>query len=62
MAERLARRHANAGMRTVAVPVEIEPLRYQMIWHPRLDADPAQRWLRDSIRAVANGLPAVANS
>jgi DNA-binding transcriptional LysR family regulator len=60
--ERLACRHAGAGMRIVAVPVEIEPIRYQMIWHPRLDADPAQRWLRDSIRAVANGLPAVANS
>jgi hypothetical protein len=22
------------------------------IWHPRLDADPAQRWLRDTIMAV----------
>ncbi|TGP40343.1 LysR family transcriptional regulator, partial [bacterium M00.F.Ca.ET.230.01.1.1] len=23
-----------------------------MLWHPRLDADPAQRWLRDCVRAV----------
>jgi hypothetical protein len=21
-----------------------------MLWHARLDADPAQRWLRDTIR------------
>jgi len=23
-----------------------------MVWHPRLDQDPAQQWLRDTIRAV----------
>ena len=25
---------------------------YRMFWHPRLDGDPAQRWLRDTVRAV----------
>jgi hypothetical protein len=25
---------------------------YLMAWHPRLDDDPAQRWLRDMIRSV----------
>jgi hypothetical protein len=24
-----------------------------MVWHPRLDQDPAQQWLRDTIRSVA---------
>jgi DNA-binding transcriptional LysR family regulator len=37
----------------VAAPVELEPFHYFMVWHPRLDHDPAQRWLRDTIRSVA---------
>jgi DNA-binding transcriptional LysR family regulator len=37
----------------VAAPVELEPFHYVMVWHPRLDHDPAQRWLRDTIRSVA---------
>jgi DNA-binding transcriptional LysR family regulator len=36
----------------VAAPVELEPFHYFMFWHPRLDHDPAQKWLRDTIRAV----------
>jgi DNA-binding transcriptional LysR family regulator len=37
----------------VAAPVELEPFHYFMFWHPRLDRDPAQQWLRDTIRSVA---------
>src|SRR2546422_3242477 len=37
----------------VAAPVELEPFQYFMFWHPRLDHDPAQQWLRDTIRSVA---------
>ena len=37
----------------VAAPVELEPFQYFMVWHPRLDHDPAQQWLRDTIRSVA---------
>jgi DNA-binding transcriptional LysR family regulator len=37
----------------VAAPVELEPFHYFMVWHPRLDHDPAQQWLRDTIRSVA---------
>ncbi|MGQ4435750.1 hypothetical protein [Streptomyces sp. SAS_260] len=33
-------------------PEEIRPLHYQMAWHPRLDGDLGQRWLRDTVRAV----------
>jgi hypothetical protein len=35
-------------------------MHYFMVWHPRLDHDPAQQWLRDPIRSVATatlGLP-----
>ena len=42
--------------RTLAVtgaPEEIGTLSFAMAWHPRLDGDPAQRWLRDTIRAAA---------
>src|SRR6266566_3091221 len=37
----------------VAAPVELEPFQYFMVWHPRLNHDPAQQWLRDTIRSVA---------
>lgn len=40
-------------LRVVGAPVEVEPMPYLMMWHPRLDDDPAQRWLRDLVRVVA---------
>jgi DNA-binding transcriptional LysR family regulator len=33
----------------VPVPDEIRPMSFAMSWHPRLDDDAAQRWLRDLI-------------
>jgi DNA-binding transcriptional LysR family regulator len=36
----------------VAAPVELEGFHYFMVWHPRLDHDPAQQWLRDMVRSV----------
>jgi DNA-binding transcriptional LysR family regulator len=41
------------ALAVVAAPVELEPFEYVMFWHPRLDHDPAQQWLRDTIRSVA---------
>jgi DNA-binding transcriptional LysR family regulator len=41
------------ALAVVAAPVELEPFQYFMFWHPRLDHDPAQQWLRDTIRSVA---------
>ena len=38
---------------TVKAPAEVEIMPYLMSWHPRLDDDPAQRWLRDLVRIVA---------
>ena len=43
----------NPELRIVKAPPEVEPMPYLMMWHPRLDDDPAQRWLRDLVRVVA---------
>lgn len=50
---RLVAHHAdNLALRLIPAPAEIEPMSYLMSWHPRLDDDPAQQWLRDTIRSV----------
>jgi DNA-binding transcriptional LysR family regulator len=41
------------AVRIVGAPAEIDTMPYLMVWHPRLDDDPAQRWLRDLVRVVA---------
>src|SRR5882672_2503084 len=52
--KRLVDRYADdPALAVVAAPVELEPFDYFMVWHPRLDHDPAQQWLRDTIRSVA---------
>lgn len=33
-------------MHTFSLPVTVAPLTVSLLWHPRLDADPAHRWLR----------------
>ncbi|SEM47318.1 DNA-binding transcriptional regulator, LysR family [Pseudomonas sp. ok272] len=45
-------RHLHAGLHSFALPVPVPALKVSMIWHPRMDADPAHRWLRDCVRAV----------
>ena len=47
----------DTGIRILPAPEEIRPLHYRMAWHPRLDGDLAQRWLRDTVRAVTAELP-----
>ncbi|MFD8612280.1 LysR family transcriptional regulator [Streptomyces sp. NPDC059631] len=50
---RLAERHATAlGLRWFPVPAPLPELEVRLLWHARLDADPAQRWLRETIRAA----------
>lgn len=44
----------DSELRVVRAPSEVEDMPYLMSWHPRLDDDPAQRWLRDLVRIVAN--------
>ncbi len=41
-----------AGMQCFPLPVSIAAITVSLLWHPRLDADPAHRWLRDHVRAV----------
>ncbi len=51
--KRLVDRYADdPALAVVAAPVELEPFDYFMFWHPRLDHDPAQQWLRNTIRSV----------
>ncbi len=42
-----------AGMCSFPLPVSIPELRVSMLWHPRLQADPAHQWLRGCVREVA---------
>jgi DNA-binding transcriptional LysR family regulator len=50
---------ADEGVRIAQAPAELTPFAYGMIWHPRLDTDPAQRWIRtliaDSLRGPVTG-------
>jgi DNA-binding transcriptional LysR family regulator len=46
---------ARAGMQSFALPVPTVEVTISMLWHPRLDADPAQRWLRDCVREICTG-------
>lgn len=38
------------GMHSFIVPVPTPEFTVSMLWHPRLDADPAHRWLRALVR------------
>lgn len=35
-----------SGMHTFSLPLSVPDLTVSLLWHPRLDADPAHRWLR----------------
>ncbi|MCE9651044.1 MAG: LysR family transcriptional regulator [Parvibaculum sp.] len=41
-----------AGMHSFPLPVSTPEIMVSMLWHPRLDADPAHRWLRGCVREV----------
>jgi DNA-binding transcriptional LysR family regulator len=48
-----------AGMQTFRLPVATPEFTVSLLWHPRMDADPANRWLRGLLRDVcAAGRPA----
>lgn len=40
------------GLHTFRLPVAIDEFTVSLLWHPRLDADPAHRWLRACVREV----------
>lgn len=48
-------RHTEAlrkGLFTFSLPVPAKEFTVSMLWHPRMDGDPAHRWLRGCVRGV----------
>ncbi|MEO7730475.1 MAG: LysR family transcriptional regulator [Kofleriaceae bacterium] len=41
------------GLRVLEPPLPLRPYALALLWHPRLDADPAHRWLRETLIAAA---------
>ncbi|MBS1063835.1 LysR family transcriptional regulator [Gluconobacter wancherniae] len=41
-----------AKVRLFQLPVKTSAIAIAAMWHPRMDADPAHRWLRDTVEAV----------
>jgi DNA-binding transcriptional LysR family regulator len=39
-----------AGMHSFPLPVPMPEITVSLLWHPRLDADPAHRWLRGCVQ------------
>ncbi len=56
---------ATAGLQSFELPVRTPEIVISAMWHPRMDADPAHRWLRDTVVSVcrtANPRTAAARS
>jgi DNA-binding transcriptional LysR family regulator len=47
------------GMRSFPLPVETPSFTVSLLWHPRLEADPAHRWLRALVRDACAAPPAL---
>lgn len=47
---------AALGLRTFEIPLPLPPVLIGMAWHPRNDADPVHRWLRERVRTVLAGV------
>ncbi|WP_019582079.1 LysR family transcriptional regulator [Pseudomonas mandelii] len=45
-------RNLRAGLHSFELPLELPPITISMLWHPRMDADSAHRWLRECVREV----------
>ncbi|MEU0877542.1 LysR family transcriptional regulator [Lentzea sp. NPDC005914] len=50
--QRLAEEHHKV-LRWFSIDADLPEVEVRMHWHARLDADPAQRWLRDVVRDLA---------
>ncbi|MCF5724613.1 LysR family transcriptional regulator [Pseudomonas syringae] len=44
--------HQRAGLHSFALPLTLPGFTVAMLWHPRLDADLAHRWLRGCLREI----------
>jgi DNA-binding transcriptional LysR family regulator len=43
-----------AGMHSFALPVALPEITVSLLWHPRMEADPAHRWLRRCVREACS--------
>lgn len=54
--ERTARAMAGSlGLRLFSLPLQLPAAPLRLAWHPRQDADPAHRWLREALLAAMRG-------
>ena len=51
-----------AGMHSFALPLAMPELTISLLWHPRMDADPAHRWLRGCVRDACAERPVEAST
>lgn len=53
LGNRMVSEHAAAAnLQSFELPLPMPEFKISALWHPRLDADPAHRWLRDTVAAV----------
>jgi DNA-binding transcriptional LysR family regulator len=45
-----------AGMYSFALPMPISSITVSLLWHPRMDGDPAHRWLRACVRDACSAM------
>ena len=43
------------GLHSFLLPISLAQFTISLLWHPRMEADPAHRWLRECIREVCAG-------
>lgn len=41
-----------AGLYDFSLPVDLPKVTVSLLWHPRLDSEPAHRWLRNCVREI----------
>jgi hypothetical protein len=61
LSERVARVHASRlGLEIFEPPLSIDPYALSSLWHPRADADPGHRFLREAfVRAAEEAAPEI---
>jgi DNA-binding transcriptional LysR family regulator len=48
----------SSRVRVLDAPRELGDVQFHAVWHPRLDEDPSDRWLRQVVNTVATPPPA----
>ena len=49
--------HLRDRMHSFALPISVSPFTVSLLWHPRMEADPAHRWLRGCVRDACADQP-----